>query len=459
MEKLFGTDGIRGIPGKYPLTQDLVRKAGFVAASLMVSRKKDVSPRRECRRFAVMGRDSRGSGVSIGRWLSEGMRMAGCGVADVGVMPTPAVSYLVPRLGALCGVVISASHNPPEFNGIKFFSSDGFKLEEELEREIESRIFSLNVDLSRVKAALPGENGLAPRNVDAGGNYSDFIKSTVPPDLDFSGLKIVLDCANGAASRVAPRILRGLGAEVRLIGCSPDGKNINLGCGALDTGAMTRETRRSGADCGISLDGDSDRAILADEKGVVLDGDHLMSMAASELLGQGRLRWNKIAVTVMSNYGFFKYLDSIGVATVQVPVGDRNVTGAIERERLSLGGESSGHIIFREFAPTGDGILTAVQALCIVRRSGRPLSFFRKRWARYPHVLEAVKVAGKVPLESIPGFKGAIVRLEKKLGGKGRIFVRYSGTEPVLRVLVEGPSRKLIAPMAREIVEYYKGHV
>lgn len=458
-EKLFGTDGIRGIPGQYPLTGDVIKKVGFAAASVLSGRGQPPFPSKKWDSphvpspFVIIGRDSRKSGIAIGRVLCKGIRLAGCGVCDIGIVPTPAVSYLTPRLKAVCGVVISASHNPPEFNGIKFFSSEGFKLDEDMEREIESRI----KDTSHVFLGNPP----AARGARKYGKYSlkdyvDFIKTTAPADVDFSGIKLVLDCANGAAYKIAPRVFRELGADVSVIGSRPDGSNINVGFGALETKAMLERTVRIKADCGISLDGDADRAIFADERGAILDGDDLMSMVAAELSGRGRLRRNKIVVTVMSNYGLLRYLDLMGIDVVQVPVGDRNVTAALESEGLILGGEASGHLIFREFGPTGDGILTAVQILCIMKRSGKPLSWFRKKWTRYPQVLESILVPQKIPLEAIAGFKEKVRQMEKRLGGKGRIFVRYSGTEPLLRVLVEGPSKKTIVLVASEIIKHYK---
>ncbi len=461
MEKLFGTDGIRGVAGRYPLNKDMIRKAGFVAAAVIASKGKANNRTNGAGMYALMGRDSRKSGVEIGRFLAEGMNLAGVKIADMGIIPTPAVAYLASKTAAVCGVVVSASHNPPEFNGIKFFSSEGFKLEDEIEREIEAKIFDLKLEIGRLPAAVSAAAGYNPviRHRDAVGMYAEFIRSTMPADVDFSGLKIVLDCANGAAYKIAPMIFRALNAQIRVIGCRPDGGNINLGCGALDTAAMRKETVRWGADCGISLDGDADRAVFADENGAVFDGDDVMAMAAGELHSANRLRRCGVVVTVMSNYGLLQYLEALGIKTVQVPVGDKNVTAALEKERLSLGGEASGHIIFRDFAPTGDGILTAVQTLCIMKRAGRSLGFFRKKWKRCPQILESVKVSEKIPVNSISGFSAKINRLEKSMGGKGRIFVRYSGTEPLLRVLVEGPSKKQIAEIARELIEHYKKYL
>jgi phosphoglucosamine mutase len=284
------------------------------------------------------------------------------------------------------------------------------------------------------------------------------MKSTVPPGVDFSGCKIVVDCGNGAAYRIAPLIFRELGAHVRAIGNNPDGKNINVGCGSLLPEKMSRKTLSSKAFCGMSFDGDADRVIFSDENGRILDGDDLISIAAPYMLSNARLKNRKVVLTLMSNCALVKYLNDFGISVRQVPVGDKNVTDALEKEDLILGGESSGHLIFREFAPTGDGILTAVQILSIVRALKKPFSYFAGRWKRFPQFVCSIKVDKKPALEKITGFLEKIDYLENKLKGNGRIFVRYSGTEPLLRILVEAESKVLTKKIAQDIVTHYKKH-
>ena len=446
--ELFGTDGIRGIPGRYPLVPDLVRKLGFVASGVMLRRGGRPGPLNGSPPPILIGRDSRASGAALSRQLAQGFAKAGCAAIDAGVIPTPALSYLVPRRGVLFGAMVSASHNPAEFNGIKFFTRDGFKMGPDLEKRIEAGLES---------AQDPGSG--SPRLIDgaaaAARDYADFLRSTFPVDLDLRGKKIAVDCANGAASKIAPRLLRSLGADVFAVGCSPDGTNINRRCGALDTRALCREVRRRGCACGVAFDGDADRAVFADERGRPCDGDLLLSMLAADLREKRLLRGGTVVLTVMSNYGLIRWLGGLGIKTVTVPVGDRNVTEAIEKERLSLGGESSGHIVLRRFAPTGDGLLTALQILAILVREGRPLSAFRERYRAYPQVLRNVRVDRRVPLEDLPETGRRIRAGEERLRGAGRVFVRYSGTEPLLRILVEGPRAAEVRGIAEEIASVF----
>lgn len=451
MPALFGTDGVRGIPGTPPLTADMVRRLAYSAARAFLER----SPRRNgCAPEVLVGRDTRDSGPALEACLAQGFARAGCRVTGLGVVPTPAVSYLAPRRGALAGVVVSASHNPPEFNGIKFFTGDGFKASPELEEEIERRMEScLGLFPSRPAAVrlLDGS-----READ---DYLDFLRSTVPATRDFSGLRIVLDAGHGAAHRVAPALLRGLGAEVFCLGCAPDGSNINSGCGALDTGAMRREVLRRRAHCGISLDGDADRALVADEKGRLLDGDALIAMSALYLRGRGLLRRDGVVVTVMSNLGMIRFLEGRGIAVVQVPVGDRNVTQAIEKGGYRLGGENSGHIVYRSFSPTGDGVLTGLQTLAAMLDSGRPMSHFRSLYRSYPQVLRNVRVERRVPLEKLPGLQRRLREADRRLAGSGRVFVRYSGTEPLVRILVEGPDDGLVRSISDRLARAFHEEV
>ncbi|MFH2204701.1 MAG: phosphoglucosamine mutase [Elusimicrobiota bacterium] len=442
MSPLFGTDGVRGIPGRPPLTPAEVRRLGRAAGEVFLRARRRVNGTPP---YVLMGRDTRDSGPALGRALAQGFAAAGCVTRDLGVIPTPGVSYLAARRGALCGVVISASHNPPEFNGIKFFSGDGFKLPVQLERRIESAF--------RAGPALRAKplGRMFSRDADGMSDYLDFLRSTFPPTLGLAGRRIVVDASNGAAAAIAPGLLRGLGAEVFAIGCAPDGANINKGCGALATERMRRAVVRRKADAGVALDGDADRAVFADEKGRLLDGDALIALAALTLERQGLLRGGKVALTVMSNLGLINFLASRGIGTVQVPVGDRNVTDAIMAEGLSLGGENSGHIVYRRLAPTGDGLLTALQTLAAWLESGRRISAVRTLYRVYPQILKNIRIDRRVPLAGLNHFQRALRACEKKLGSGGRVFVRYSGTEPLLRILVEGRAPGMIKEIADEL--------
>lgn len=452
MERLFGTDGVRGIPGKAPLIPETIRDIAELAARLMLSR--GVNTGNGTGPFIVMGRDTRASGPQIAKSLVKGFSAAGVRTLDLGVVPTPGVSYLAPALGALCGVVISASHNPAQFNGIKFFDPLGFKMdpasEDQIERRLSTGWLSKAPKPGRPAPSKPVENG-----AEHVGRYVDFLRSTFPSTLDLAGMRIVVDCANGASSALAAALFESLGADVRCVSCKPDGKNINADCGALFPTAMQRLVVKEKADCGVCFDGDADRAIFSDEKGALMDGDAIICLSALRLRRLGLLRQDKVVLTVMSNFGFLRFLREEGIGVVTVPVGDRNVTEAIEKEGLSLGGESSGHIIFRRFAATGDGMLTALQTLAALRESGKPLSSHRKSFHPYPQVLQNLEVERKTPLESLKGLKALIASCEKELAGDGRVLVRYSGTEPVLRIMLEGPSQARIKEMARAIAAGY----
>ncbi len=443
-EKLFGTDGVRGIPGQGPLKPEAVRALAYHAAKVLLERQgvkiNGVAP------LVAVGRDTRGSGPALLRALLSGFSAAGVRVLDLGVIPTPAVSYLAPRLGCFAGAVISASHNPAEYNGIKFFDAAGFKMAPDLENEVEKRVS---------RPAPPAISRPAFAAADRGAIYMDFLKSAFPATLDLTGARIVVDCANGAASAFAPKLLSSLGAEVFTIGVKPNGRNINADCGATHTEALSREVIRRRAHAGVALDGDADRALICDEKGRLLDGDALIGAAAVRLLARGSLKGGKVAVTVMSNFGLITFLESRGVSVVTTPVGDRWVTEAIEKENLSLGGENSGHVIFRDYAPTGDGMLTALQTLAAWRESGKPMSALGRLYAPTPQTLKAVRVKGKPPISMLKATTAAIAAAGKTLDGRGRVFVRYSGTEPVLRVLVEGPRAAENKKIAESIANIY----
>ncbi|MBI5243178.1 MAG: phosphoglucosamine mutase [Elusimicrobia bacterium] len=450
MGKLFGTDGVRGIPGSEPLTDPTVRRLGAAAAAAFLESRPPIDRDGEAPAI-VLGRDTRRSGERLARFLAEGFADAGCRAVDVGIATTPAAAYLAKRLGALCAAVVSASHNPPEFNGIKFFTSEGFKAPAEVEDRIE--------ELLRRPAQRSASRPSISRAVESLREYRDFLRSTFPPLLDLRGLRIVVDAANGAASQIAPGLFRSLGAEVFAIGCSPNGRNINVGCGALDTGAMQRSVRRLKAHCGVSLDGDADRAVFSDERGRLLDGDVLIAMSAVHLREKGLLRGGRVVLSVMSNFGLIRYLEERGIGAVQVPVGDRNVTDAIEAGGYCLGGESSGHIVFRRLAPTGDGLLTTLQTLAVLVESGGPMSRFRSLYRSCPQDLRNVRVLERVPLKGLAGFRKSLRCAERRLAGRGRIFVRYSGTEPLLRILVEGPDRREVRRISEGLARSFLDNI
>jgi len=445
-DRLFGTDGVRGIPGREPLTAATVRALAYHAACVLLE-KTGLTTNGRFARVAV-GRDTRGSGPAIEKSLASGFAAAGVGTLDCGIIPTPGVSYLASRLGCLGGVVVSASHNPAEYNGIKFFDALGFKMPPALEREIERRLRSGRPAPSvRARPSPPLKADVSV--------YFDFLRSSFPATLDLSGARLVVDCANGAAAELAPRVFAALGAEVFPIGIQPNGRNINAGCGALVPETMSREVRRLRAHAGVALDGDADRALFCDERGQPLDGDAVIGAAAARLLRTGALKGGKVALTVMSNYGLIRFLNERGVDVVSTPVGDRHVTEAIERENLSLGGENSGHVVFRDFAPTGDGILTALQTLAAWRESRKPMSALRRLYAPTPQTLLNQHVCRKPALDGLKRTQAAIAHASKSLSGRGRVFVRYSGTEPSLRVLVEGPRKAENVRIAGGIVRTY----
>lgn len=443
MGKYFGTDGVRAVAGQFPLTEDFIKKLGYCAL-------KELSPRagkEHLKKQVVIARDTRLSGPSILQSLSEGIRAAGAQVLDMGVAPTPAVADAVKQTGSLCGVVISASHNPAEFNGIKFFSGRGTKLPEEIEEKIERAIDSLD-SVPAPQAPLRA----APELVEG---YKNFLMSTVDASL-FKGVKVVLDCANGAACEIAPAVFRALGMEVVSMADKNDGAHINDGVGALHTAAMQNLTKKEKAYAGFSFDGDADRVIASDETGRQLDGEYIICASALALKERGELPHNKAVMTVMANLGCINFLKDKGVEVELTAVGDKYVSQTLEKQGLAVGGETSGHIIFPGYSNTGDGILSALQFLQFARLSGLPMSRFAARWDKYPCQLRALHTEQKPALDTLPGFLEGIQALEDKLGGKGRVFVRYSGTEPKLRILVEGENEALVRQTAEEAEALYR---
>jgi phosphoglucosamine mutase len=442
MKKLFGTDGVRGVANVYPMTTEMAMQIGRAAAYIFKDGQK--------RHRIVIGKDTRLSGYMIENALSAGINSMGVDVLLVGPLPTPGIANITSSMRADAGVVISASHNPFQDNGIKFFSRDGFKLPDEMELRIEELIFSKKIDSLRPTAT---EVGKAYRIDDAIGRYVVFLKSTFPKELDLAGLKIVLDCANGAAYKVAPAVLEELGAEVVTIGVKPNGTNINAGCGSLHPEIISAAVREHNADLGIALDGDADRVIFVDEHGNEVDGDRIMAICAIDLLKQKKLRKNTVVATVMSNMGLDIAVKKAGGKVIKTAVGDRYVVEEMRKCGYNLGGEQSGHMIFLDHNTTGDGTLTALQVLAVMGRLGRSLSELAEVMTPLPQVLVNVKVAEKRDILTIPEIAGLVRDIEEKVRDEGRILIRYSGTEPLLRIMIEGRDKDQISGWAREIAD------
>jgi phosphoglucosamine mutase len=405
------------------------------------------------RHSIVIGKDTRLSGYMIESALTAGLCSMGMDVLLVGPVPTPGIAFLTRSLRADAGVVISASHNPYEDNGIKFFGRDGFKLPDKVELKIEELIFSGAIDSVRPTAA---EIGKAHRLEDAIGRYNEFVKSSVPRGMDLSGLRVVVDSANGAAYKIGPRILWELGANVISLCDKPNGININQDCGALHPEVVARTVAESHANIGIAFDGDADRVILCDEKGAVVDGDAVMALCALHMMKEGRLKQNTLVATVMSNLGLELTMKKAGGNLVRAGVGDRYVMEKMLEGGYNLGGEQSGHIIFLDNNTTGDGLISALQVLAIMQQTGKPLSELAACMKTYPQVLVNVKVKERKDLASVPEIANRIAQIEKKLDGTGRILVRYSGTEPKLRVMLEGEDQKEIQALAEDLAEIIK---
>ena len=442
MKKLFGTDGVRGVANVYPMTTEMAMQIGRAAAYIFKNGRR--------RHRIVIGKDTRLSGYMIENALSAGICSMGVDVLLVGPLPTPGIANITSSMRADAGVVISASHNPFQDNGIKFFSSDGFKLPDEMELRIEELIFSKKIDSLRPIAT---EVGKAYRIDDAVGRYVVFLKSTFPKDLDLTGVRIVLDCANGAAYKVAPSVLEELGAEVIALGVKPNGTNINAGCGSLHPEVISEAVKEHRADLGIALDGDADRVIFVDEFGNEVGGDHIMAICAIDLLKQKKLRKNTVVATVMSNMGLDIAVKKAGGKVIKTVVGDRYVVEEMLKGGYTLGGEQSGHMIFLDHNTTGDGILTALQVLAVMRRDNKSLAELAEVMIPLPQVLVNVRVTEKQDIMTIPEIAGLVREIEEKVRDEGRILIRYSGTEPLLRIMIEGQDKYQITNWAKEIAE------
>jgi len=436
----FGTDGIRGTANTPPMTSDIALKLGMAAGQMFL--------RGDHRHRVIIAKDTRLSGYMIEPALTSGFTAVGMDVVLVGPMPTPAVAMLTPSLRADLGVMISASHNPYQDNGIKLFGPDGFKLSDKTEHAIEALMES-----GKVMLAAPDKLGRARRLDDAQGRYIEFVKNTFPSELRLDGLKIVIDCANGAAYHIAPAVLFELGAEVIAIGVSPDGFNINKDCGSTHPELMCKTVVERGAHLGVALDGDADRLVMCDESGKLIDGDQLMAMIASYWHRKGLMKGRGLVATDMSNLGLERYLGTLGLQLHRTRVGDRYVSEAMREHGYNIGGEQSGHIILSDYSTTGDGLVAALQVLAVLLESKQKMSEASRRFAPLPQILHNVRYKnGSSPLE-LKAVKDAIKTAESTLGEKGRILVRKSGTEPLIRIMVEGESEKEIRLLVNDIAE------
>jgi len=441
--KLFGTDGIRGVANMEPMTPETVLRLGRAVGHYF----RTASDRRH---KIVIGKDTRLSGYMIETSLAAGLCSMGVDPLLVGPMPTPGIAFLTRSLRADAGVAISASHNPFEDNGIKFFGPDGFKLPDDAETVIEDLMFGGEIDRVRPTA---GGIGKAFRIDDANGRYNEFLKNVVPRDLTFDGLRIVVDTSHGAAYRIAPTVLQELGADVISIGAQPDGININEGCGSLHPDVLRERVRREGADLGVALDGDADRAILVDELGEIVDGDRLMAILALDLQSRGRLRKNTVVATVMSNLGLEVMLREQGIALVRTAVGDRYVVERMRADGFNFGGEQSGHIVNLDCSTTGDGLVTALSIISILAEKGTPLSRLKDCMTVYPQTLINLRVRERRELNGVTAVAEAIRGAESVLGNRGRVLVRYSGTELLARVMVEGEDEATVNEHAEAIAD------
>ena len=443
-QRLFGTDGVRGIAGEYPLDHETVARLGAALVRAMRSSSAD-------QRF-VVGRDTRESGEWIERELARGVRSQGAQLTSVGVLPTPAVAYVTRSMAFDAGLVISASHNPFQDNGIKVFSGRGEKFTEALEREVEGIVADSGWSVG-------GSADVPVDRADVIDAYLAHARLALPNPERLRGLKLAVDTANGATTTVAPRLFRDFGFDVELTGAAPDGRNINLECGSTHPERLARVVVERGCRLGVAFDGDGDRAILVDADGRIVDGDAVLLMCARHLQSIGRLENNAVVATVMSNIGLEIALRDSGIDLIRCPVGDKYVMEEMLKRRISLGGEQSGHIIFSEHLFTGDGIVTALSVLRVMAETGRELAQLASELVTYPQVLVNVRVREKKDLRGVPAVADAMARVERRLAGQGRLLVRYSGTEPLLRVMLEGKDQQEIQGWAAEIASTVKEHL
>jgi phosphoglucosamine mutase len=440
--KLFGTDGIRGVANQPPMTAEVAMRLGRAVARKFVGGSH--------RGRIVIGKDTRLSGYMLESALEAGIVSAGADVMLVGPLPTPGIAFITSSMRADAGVVISASHNPYQDNGIKIFAADGYKLPDEIEAEIEDLM------AADTGGAGTADMGKATRVEDAAGRYVQFLKNAFPRLRTLDGVRIVVDCAHGAAYQVAPMVFAELGADVIEIGVKPNGRNINDGCGAMHPEGLAEQVKKSKAQVGVALDGDADRLILCDENGAIFDGDQAMAVLGTRMMADGKLPGNTVVATVMSNLGLERALASKGGKLLRTAVGDRYVVEAMREKGYMLGGEQSGHLVFLDQSTTGDGVLAALRVLAVMVEEGRPLSDLGRTMTRYPQVLLNFEVAEKRPIDELPTVKKAIAAAEASMGAEGRVLVRYSGTERKARVMVEGQDERSIRGHAETIAETLK---
>lgn len=437
--KLFGTDGIRGRANVFPMTPEIAMRFGMAVAAHFGREGK-----------VVVGKDTRRSGYMLEMGLASGLCALGVDVMLTGPLPTPGVAYLAKSMRADAGVVISASHNPFEDNGFKLFANDGFKLPDAVESHIERLMERGAVD----DRLVHGENiGKAFRLEDAGGRYITHAKAALPQEFELDGLRIVVDCANGAAYKIAPAVFSELGADVVRTGVGPDGTNINAGCGATHPEHLSHMVREYRADLGVALDGDADRAVVCDAKGAIVDGDVLLAIIGRDLAARGKLGGDAVVATVMSNIGLERSLAQVGVGLHRTPVGDRYVVETMRQHGCNLGGEQSGHVVCLDHSTTGDGLVSALMLLAVMVRHGKPLADLAAVMTRYPQVSRSFMVPKKIPLAELPNTTKAIAAVEAKLAGEGRAVVRYSGTESKLRVMIEGTDERVLEAEAEALGE------
>ncbi len=454
-KRIFGTDGVRGRANIEPVTAETALKLGRAAAH--VFKNLESQSRGRGRHKIVIGKDTRLSGYMLENAVSSGILSMGVDVLFIGPLPTPGVAYVTRSLRADAGIVITASHNPYADNGIKFFRADGYKLDDKIEGEIENLVFSGEIENIRPTA---DEIGKAERIDDALGRYIEYAKASFPRGMTLEGVRVVVDCAHGAAYKSSPCVLHELGAEVVVYGNQPDGMNINKDCGSMHPDTLCRKVAEHKAHLGIAHDGDADRVLLCDETGALIDGDDIMAIAGLDLIAQGMLAENTVVGTVMSNAGLDAVITSAGGRVVRTAVGDKNVIDEMLRHGFNLGGEQSGHMIFRDYSTTGDGLVSALQILRIMKAKDQPLSRLAKCWKRFPQLVTNVRVREKRPFEQLDGLTRLVAEAESELKSQGgRLLLRYSGTEPKARLLLEGRDPAALENWSRKICDMIQGQI
>ena len=447
--KLFGTDGIRGKANVFPILPEIILKVGQALGFVLLQGK--MGQKSNKKKMVLIGKDTRLSGYMLEQALASGLNSMGVWVQLTGPLPTPGIGFLAQNMRVDAGVIISASHNLYQDNGIKIFGADGLKISFELEQEIENLVFS-----GPLQSIADNEVGRTRRIDDASGRYIVFVKRTFPHRFSLNGLKIVLDCANGAAYKVAPAVFEELGAEVVLIGNQPDGYNINRNCGAVYPNHIQQAVLTHKADVGVSLDGDADRVVMTDEQGQLLNGDHILGISALRLKKSHQL--NKVVSTQMANMGLENLLNKNDIQLIRVDVGDKNITNRMVSEGILLGGEPSGHIIFSQHSCTGDACIAALNVLAVMVSENKKLSVLRKEIQEIPQLTAQVPIQKKVCLEQLPGYSHLTSEMTKKLKNKGRFYVRLSGTEPLVRIMVEGEDQKLAGQCLKELSQFLQTH-